>query len=136
MNVKDYHDILVEIADIDIEVSSIADSRRLLADLNEKEEVLMQLKKSVIGDMRSIESDHLKKKRMIMDKYPQENSGIIGVFRGSNKSRRIKALKRQDTDNQGEIESYSEIKYMIDDLMGQLDNIKGSMNDFIKEKLG
>ncbi|AEG18985.1 hypothetical protein [Methanobacterium paludis] len=136
MSVKDYHDILVEIADIDIEVSSIADSRRLLAELNEKEEALIQLKKSVIVDMRSIESDHLKKKRMIMDKYQQQNSGIIGVFRGSNKSRRIKALKRQDTDNQGEIESYSEIKCMIDDLMGQLDNIKGSMNDFIKEKLG
>ncbi|MCE7699361.1 MAG: hypothetical protein K8E24_011335 [Methanobacterium paludis] len=136
MSVKDYHDILVEIADIDIEVSSIADSRRLLAELNEKEEALIQLKKSVIVDMRSIESDHLKKKRMIMDKYQQQNSGIIGVFRGSNKSRRIKALKRQDTDNQGEIESYSEIKYMIDDLMGQLDNMKGSMNDFIKEKLG
>ena len=136
MNVKDYHDILVEIADIDIEVSSIADSRRLLAELNEREEALMQLKKSVIGDMRSIESDHLKKKRMIMDKYQQQNSGILGVFRGSNKSRRIKALKRLDTDNQGKIDSYSEIKYMIDDLMGQLDNMKGSMNDFIKEKLG
>ncbi len=133
MSVKNYHDILVEIADIDMELSSIADSRRLLAELNEKEEILLQLKQSVIGEIRSIETDHLKKKRMIMDK---KNSGVLSVFGGSNKSRRIKALKKLDKDNQSKIESYSEIKYMIEDLMVQIQNIKGSMNDFIKEKLG
>lgn len=133
MSVKDYHDILVEIADIDVEVSSIADSRRLLAELNEKEEILIQIKRSVIGEIRSIETDHLTKKRAIMDR---KNSGMFGVFGGSSKSRRIKALKKLDKDNQSKIESYSEIKYMIEDLMVQIENIKGSMNDFIKEKLG
>jgi len=42
---KKYHKLLNEIVDINIEISSIADSRRLIVELNERESILIKPKK-------------------------------------------------------------------------------------------
>ncbi len=42
---KKYHKLLNEIVDINIEISSIADSRRLIVELNERESILIKLRK-------------------------------------------------------------------------------------------
>lgn len=137
MNINDYHNMLREIADIDVSISSIADSKRLMVDLNEREQELVQLKKVVTKEIHSVEMEHLKKRRNIQNKYPQNRSyGIIGLFMGSNKKRRIKALKHLDKNVNSKIEAYSELKYMTDDLLLQIGEIKRSANNFIKESLG
>lgn len=81
--------------------------------------------------------EHLKKKNSIYNKYPKNrSSGITGLFMGSNKKRRIKALKHLDKNVNSKMEAYSELKYMTDDLILQIDEIKRSANNFIKESLG
>lgn len=55
---------------------------------------------------------------------------------GSNKKRRIKALKHLDKNVNSKMEAYSELKYMTDDFILQIEEIKRSANNFIKESLG
>ncbi|GEM_PF-1120749 len=137
MSINDYNDLLQEIADIDVNVSSIADSKHLMVDLNEREEELIQLRKVLVKEIHSIEIEHIKKKKSIINRYPKNHSsGIISIFRGSNKKRRIKALKHLDTNVKSKIEAYCEVKYMADDLLLQIKEMKHSANDFIKESLG
>jgi hypothetical protein len=42
---EDYHKLLTEIIDINVDVTSIADSRRLLVELDERESILLKLKR-------------------------------------------------------------------------------------------
>lgn len=46
--------MLQEIVDIDMTISSIADSKRLMVDLNEMEQELVQLKKVVTKEIHSV----------------------------------------------------------------------------------
>ena len=45
--------LIAEIIDIDIEISSIADSRRLLVEINEREAILIKLKEDIVKDIRT-----------------------------------------------------------------------------------
>ena len=53
MIAEDYHKLLAEIIDIDTEISSIADSRRLLVEINEREAILIKLKEGIVKDIRT-----------------------------------------------------------------------------------
>ncbi len=95
---QEYHKLLTEIVDINVEISSIADSRRLILELNEKESILIKLRENVVNDIRIAESNFLKEKAAIRDKYSiNQKSGITGLIRGSSKSKLIKELKQLDS---------------------------------------
>ncbi len=66
---EDYHKLLIEIININIEVTSIADSRRLITELNERESILLKLKENILTDIRRAESNFLKDKAAIRKKY-------------------------------------------------------------------
>jgi hypothetical protein len=137
MIVEDYHKLIAEIVDIDTEISSIADSRRLLIELNEREAILLKLKESVVKDIRSAESNFLKDKANLRDKYSMnQKTGITGKIRGSPKTKLIKELKRLETRSKKNIEELKEIKYIIDDLLIQFNALKGPVNRSMRERFG
>ncbi len=104
---EDYHKLLTEIVDINIEISSIADSRRLIVELNERESILIKLKENVVKDIRIAESNFLKEKAAIRNKYSiNQKSGITGMIRGSSKSKLIKELKQLDSKSKTNIEGF------------------------------
>ncbi len=62
MKIKEYQKLIQELSDIDLEANSIADSRRILAELNERENIVAELIKRVKKDIQNIELDFLEKK--------------------------------------------------------------------------
>ena len=120
---KKYHKLLNEIIDINIEISSIADSRRLIVELNERESILIKLKENIVKDIRVAESNFLKEKAAIRKKYSmKQKAGITGMIRGSSKSKLIKELKQLDSKYKTNIEGLKELRYLIDDLIIQFNN--------------
>ncbi len=133
MKIKDYHKIIQEIYDIDLEADSIADSRRILAELTEKEMILKDLKKSVRKDMKNIELGYLERKRQINVDYAGGHApGVVSRVRGKSK---IKELKKLEEKHDEAIESYEEVKYLLDDLLIQIESAKQPLNNYIKNKL-
>lgn len=61
MKIKEYQKLIQELSDIDLEANSIADSRRILAELNERENIVAELIKRVKKDIQNIELDFLEK---------------------------------------------------------------------------
>lgn len=57
MKIKEYQKLIQELSDIDLEANSIADSRRILAELNERENIVAELIKRVKKDIQNIELD-------------------------------------------------------------------------------
>jgi len=137
MIVEDYQKLIDEIVDIDTEISSIADSRRLLIELNEREAILLKLKESIIKDIRFAESNFLKDKTNIRNKYSMnQKKGITGMLRGSQKTKLIKELKILEHRSKKNIEGLKEIRYIIDDLLIQFNALKGPVNKSMRDRFG
>lgn len=137
MIVEDYHKLIEEIVDIDTEISSIADSRRLLVELSEREAILLKLKESIVKDIRSAESNFLRDKSSLRNKYSMnQKTGITGMIRGSPKSKLIKELKRLESRSNNNIEGLKEIRYLINDLLLQFNEMKGPVNKSIRDRFG
>ena len=134
---EDYHKLLTEIIDINIEVTSIADSRRLLAELNERESILLKLKENILKDIRRAESNFLKDKAAIRIKYStNQRSGLTGMIRGNSKNKLINELKQLDCCSKTNIEDLKELRYMIDDLIVQFNNLKDPVNKSMRNRFG
>lgn len=137
MIAEDYHKLLAEIIDIDTEISSIADSRRLLIEINEREAILIKLKEGIVRDIRTSESDYIKRKALLRKKYDMnQKSGITHVIRGSSKSKLIKELKKLESKSNKNIDDLKEIKYIIDDLLIQFNSMREPLNKSIKARFG
>jgi hypothetical protein len=134
---EDYHKLLTEIIDINIEVASIADSRRLLVELNERESILLKLKQNILKDIRMAESNFLKDKAAIRKKYStKQKSGFTGMIRGHSKNNLITELKQLDSSSKTNIEDLKELRYMIEDLIIQFGNLKDPVNKSMRDRFG
>ncbi len=137
MLAEDYHKLLAEIIDIDTEISSIADSRRLLVEINEREAILVKLKEGIVKDIRTAESDYIKRKAFLRKKYDMnQKNGITNIIRGSSKSKLIKELKKLESKSSKNIDDLKEIKYIIDDLLLQFNSMREPLNKSIKARFG
>jgi hypothetical protein len=134
MEIKDYYKLIQEITDIDLEADSIADSRRILAEINEREMILKELKKRIKNDIKNIERGYLDKKHKINVDYAGGRSPSV-MSRVQGKSR-IKELKKLQEKHDESLESYREIKYILDDLFIQIQEAKEPLNNYIKSRLG
>jgi methionyl-tRNA synthetase len=133
MKIKDYYTLIDEISIIDLEADSIADSRRILAELNEREMILKDLKKRIRNDIKNIELEFLERKQKInMDYADGRSPGIVSRVRGKSK---IKELKKLEKKRYESLESYHDVKYMIDDLLVQVQEAKEPLNNYIKKRL-
>jgi hypothetical protein len=132
---EDYHKLITEIIDINIEVTSIADSRRLLVELNERESILLKLKQNILKDIRMAESNFLKEKAAIRKKYStKQKSGLTSMIRGHSKNKLITELKQLDSSSKTNIEDLKELRYMIEDLIVQFGNLKEPVNKSMRER--
>ena len=133
MKIKDYYTLIDEISIIDLEADSIADSRRILAELNEREMILKDLKKRILNDIKNIELEFLQRKQKInMDYADGRSPGIVSRVRGKSK---IKELKKLEKKRYESLELYYDVQYMIDDLLLQVQEAKEPLNNYIKERL-
>ena len=108
-----------------------------MAELNESEDILMQIKEGVRKDMRSVESEYLRRRALIRSKYaPDGSSGFINSLKGPFGKTRVKELKDLENERKNSIESYHEIRYMVEDLLVQIDEIKNSVKNMMREMLG
>ncbi len=134
---EDYHKLLTEIIDINVDVTSIADSRRLILELNERESILLKLKENILRDIRRAESNFLKDKASIRKKYSKnQKSGLTSIIRGSSKNKLITELKQLDSSSKTNIEDLKELRYMIDDLIIQFGNLKDPVNRSMRNRFG
>lgn len=133
MRIKDYHIAIDEISNIDLEADSIADSRRILAELNEREMILKELKKSIRKDIKNMKLDFLERKHKINVDYAGGRSpGIVSKVRRKSKVKELKKLEKQRYES---LESYYDVKYMVDDLLIQIQEAKEPLNNYIKNRL-
>ncbi len=133
MKIKDYYILIDEISTIDLEADSIADSRRILAELNEREMILKDLKKRIRNDIKSIELEFLERKQKInMDYADGRSPGIVSRVRRKSKVKELKKLEKKRYES---LESFYEVKYMVDDLLIQIQDAKEPLNDYIKKRL-
>lgn len=135
--IDNYHKLIAEIVDIDIEANSIAESRRLISEINERETILLKLREDVRRDIRSMESTFLREKAELRTKYSmKKNTGLSSILTGSPKKKLIKELKNLESRSKNDIEELKYIKSIIDDLLIQFNDMKEPVNTSMRTMFG
>ena len=132
--IEDYQNLIVEIADIEIDASSIAESRQILTELKKREEILIELRKMISKDIRIIESQYLSQHREIIEKYSNNsNKGFLDrLSRGEPRKKRTKEIKKLNKEKKAHLEPYYDLKYQIDHLLEQIKDAKMHQSEYLK----
>lgn len=132
-----YYKTIGELIEIDAEANSIAESRRLISEINERESILLKLREDVRRDIRSMESNFLKEKAKLRTKYSmKQNSGLTGIIMGSPKKKLIKELKNLESQSNKDIEELKHIRLVIDDLLIQFNDLREPLNSSMRAMFG
>ncbi|MDI6644340.1 MAG: hypothetical protein QME14_04715 [Methanobacteriaceae archaeon] len=133
--IEDYQNLIVEIADIEIEASSIAESRQILTELKKREEILIELRKMISKDIRIVESQYLNQHRKIIEKYSNKNSnrGLLNIFSGGEpRKKRTREIKKLNKEKKAHLDPYYDLKYQIDHLLEQIKEAKSHQSEYLK----
>ncbi|UTB33557.1 MAG: hypothetical protein NKF70_04790 [Methanobacterium sp. ERen5] len=132
-----YYKTIGELVEIDVEANSIAESRRVISEINERETILMKLREEFRSDIRSMESNFLKEKAKLRTKYSmKQNSGLTSIIMGSPKKKLIKELKSLESKSNQDIEEMKHIRYVIDDLLIQFNDLREPLNRSMRARFG
>ena len=132
-----YYKTIGELVEIDAEANSIAESRRLISEINERENILMKLREEVRRDIRSLESNFLKEKARLRTKYSmKQNNGLTSIIMGSPKKKLIKELKSLESKSNQDIEELKHIRCVIDDLLIQFNDLREPLNSSMRARFG
>lgn len=132
----DYKHELQKIYDFEIEVSSIADCRRVMSVINEQEDMLILIEENVKKDIRSVESQYITNRTSIRKKYDSNKSGILNSLKGPFANNRVKEMKKLENIRDESLEYYYEIKFTAENLLIQTREIKENLQTLMKEMLG
>ncbi|HMK53753.1 MAG TPA: hypothetical protein VK444_03145 [Methanobacteriaceae archaeon] len=136
MNIQEYYQLITELADLEIEATSIAESRRILGELEEREEILRDVRLSLKRDIRYLEAEFLKRKRELhFEHLEKKDSKGVRKLIGRGKSR-VKAMKELESEKEETLGSYYELKTMTEELLVEMENAKKPLQDFVLDKLG
>jgi hypothetical protein len=136
MSELDYLKELDKIYDFEIEINSLGDCRRIMATLNEQEDVLKKINRSVKYDIRMVESRYLKKRAYIRDKYSDKQAGLLDSLGGPFSSSRVKDMKKLEDERNNSLEFFYEIKFTAENLLKQTEEIRDNVQQIMKELLG
>ncbi|MCK9150978.1 hypothetical protein [Methanobacterium alcaliphilum] len=143
MDIDDYEKLIISTVDIEIETSSISESRKTLLTLHERREILKDIQSRLERDIRSVEVDYLNKRTFIREEFSSTNfeksSKMKKMLKGGTSSparRRAKAMKNLEKERNSKIEGYRDMKVNVDDLIEQIEEIMVDVYSSIKSLLG
>lgn len=135
MEVNDYYKMIMELADLEVEATSIAESRVILAELEEREVKLKDLHLELKRDIRYMEAVYLKRKRELNLEYTQNKDVRTKKRFGKNESR-VTVLKKLQKEKDETIEPYYKMQSMAEQLLAEMDAAKKPLQDFVIDKMG
>jgi len=137
MKEQDYNTELEKIHDFEIEITSIADCRRLMAELNEQEDILKKIKKNVKIDIRNVKSTYLNDRANIRQKYDSNKTpSLMESLKGPFGPNRYKEMKKLDTKRSETLDYLNEVQVIAENLLDQTEDIKKNVQEIIREMLG
>jgi len=133
----DYRAELEKLYDYEIEITSIADCRKVMAELNEQEDLLRKIRSNVKLDIRNVKSNYLNERANIRVKYDSDKTpGLMDSLKGPFGSNRIKDIKKLENERLKNLDYLNEVLVIAENLLEQTQEIENDLQKMIKEKLG
>ena len=116
---KDYEKMVLDLdlENFEIKTSSLLEARMTLIGIERMEENLLEIKRYVSADMRTIKLKYLS--------YDYSKSSILGRLKRTKISTRRKSMNKKCN---RELEPYSHVLYIIDDYLEQISDVKEYLN--------
>ena len=135
MEANDYYKRIMELADLDVEAKTIAESRMILEELEEREVQLKDLHLELKRDIRYVEAIYINEKRELNQAFNQVDDLPKKRF-AKKKESRVAVLKKLEKEKQEVIGPYYQVCDMAEQLLCEMDEAKKPLQDFVIDKMG
>jgi hypothetical protein len=136
MEANDYYKRIMELADLEVEAKTIAESRMILEELEEREEELKDLHLELKRDIRYMEAVYIKRKRELNQVFNQNQDVLPKKRFGKKKESRVTVLKKLEKEKQEVLDPYYEMRAMAEQLLREMNDAKKPLQDFVIDKMG
>ena len=136
MEANDYYKRIMELADLDVEAKTIAESRVILEELQAREEELKDLHLELKRDIRYMEAVYLKRKRELNQAFNQNPDVLPKKRFGKKKETRVTVLKKMEKEKQEVLDPYYEVRAMAEQLLNEMNEAKKPLQNFVIDKMG
>jgi 1-aminocyclopropane-1-carboxylate deaminase/D-cysteine desulfhydrase-like pyridoxal-dependent ACC family enzyme len=136
MEANDYYKRIMELADLDVEAKTIAESRVILEELQAREEELKDLHLELKRDIRYMEAVYIKRKRELNQVFNQNQDLIPKKRFGKKKESRVTVLKKMEKEKQEVLDPYYEVRAMAEQLLNEMNEAKKPLQNFVIDKMG
>ncbi|MGB9979511.1 hypothetical protein [Methanobacterium sp.] len=112
---KDYERMVsdLDIESFELKTSSILEARMTLIGIERIEEALLEIRRQVSADMRSVKLKYLN--------YDYNKSSLLGHLKRTKVSTKRKSMDKKCS---RELEPYEQVLYIIDDYLEQIKDVK------------
>lgn len=133
----DYGAELEKFYDFEMEITSIADCRMAIAELNEQEDLLKKIKMKIKMDINNVKSSYLNERANIRDKYdPNKTPSLMDSLKSPFGSNRHKDMKKLENKRSKNLEYFNEFQIIAENLLEQTQEIREEVQKLMKEMLG
>ncbi|MEN6330314.1 MAG: hypothetical protein ABFC91_08505 [Methanobacteriaceae archaeon] len=135
MEANEYYKHIMELADLDVEATSLPESRKILEELEERQEQLKILHLELKRDIRYVEAVYIKRKRELNTEFTQ-NPEPHANKRFGKKESRVSVLKKLEKEKKETLEPYYNVRAMTEQLLTEMEDAKKPLQDFVLNKMG
>jgi hypothetical protein len=136
MEANEYYKRIMELADLDVEAKTIAESRMILEELEEREAELKDLHLELKRDIRYVEASYIKRKGELNQIFNQNQDVLPKKRFGKKKESRVTVLKKLEKEKQEVLDPYYEVRAMAEQLLSEINDAKKPLQDFVIDKMG
>jgi len=140
MDPEEYHRILTKLADFqDLDTSTVASTRRSLAELKDRRDQLLEIRKNLKRDIRGVERYYLERMTEVrndVEELREGSSRLRRIISGNPATAQARAMKQLKMNRQALVETYRDLLEYTEELTEHIEDLMIELYEEMKGFLG
>lgn len=140
MDPEEYHRILTKLADFqDLDTSTVASTRRSLAELKDRRDQLLEIRKNLKRDIRGVERYYLERMAEVrndVEELREGSSRLRRIISGNPATAQARAMKQLKMNRQALVETYRHLLEYTEELIDYIEELMIELYEEMKGFLG
>jgi len=140
MDPEDYHRILTKLADFrDLDTSTVASIRSSLAELKDRRDQLLEIRKNLKRDIRGVERYYLERMTEVrndVEELREGSSRLRRIISGNPATAQARAMKQLKMNRQALVETYRDLLEYTEELTEHIEDLMIELYEEMKGFLG
>ncbi|BAM70111.1 MULTISPECIES: hypothetical protein [unclassified Methanothermobacter] len=140
MDPEEYHRILTKLADFqDLDTSTVASTRRSLAELKDRRDQLLEIRKNLKRDIRGVERYYLERMAEVRNDVEELRDGssrLRRIISGNPATAQARAMKQLKRNRESLVKTYRHLLEYTEELIDYIEELMIELYEEMKGFLG